>query len=160
MLRAGQHTGPGPKPGRTGCPAGLAVSLSTARPGPPSARARRRGFQRQTPRSPARRAGVLRNTSGGAEAWTVSGVSGRQDQAPPHLPANRGPGCPDFFHRYENGDLRTAVGWPAARTGSTPGELNPVMRQGPLSTPRAARLPVPTARRPSARRPSASPAYG
>nr|WP_168515817.1 hypothetical protein [Streptomyces sp. S1D4-11]QIZ00833.1 hypothetical protein HEP87_52910 [Streptomyces sp. S1D4-11] len=103
-----------------------------------------------------------RNTSGGAEPWTESSVSGRQDQAPPHLPAHRWLGCPDFFHRYENGNLRTAVECPAARTGSTPGEtgstpgeLNPVMGQGPLSAPRAAGLPVATARRPSARPPSA-----
>lgn len=35
----------------------------------------------------------------------------------------------DFFHWYENGELRTTFEWPAARTGSTPDELNPVMRE-------------------------------
>lgn len=34
----------------------------------------------------------------------------------------------DFFHWYENGELRTTFEWPAARTGSTPDDLNAVMR--------------------------------
>ncbi|MEV0415162.1 DUF6461 domain-containing protein [Streptomyces sp. NPDC050448] len=33
----------------------------------------------------------------------------------------------DFFHWYENGELRTTFEWPADRTGSTPDELNSVM---------------------------------
>jgi hypothetical protein len=35
----------------------------------------------------------------------------------------------DFFHWYENGELRTTFEWPAHRTGSTPDELNAVMRE-------------------------------
>lgn len=35
----------------------------------------------------------------------------------------------DFFHWYENGELRTTFEWPARRTGSTPDELNTVMRE-------------------------------
>ncbi|WP_037634921.1 DUF6461 domain-containing protein [Streptomyces katrae] len=35
----------------------------------------------------------------------------------------------DFFHWYEDGELRTTFEWPADRTGSTPDELNGVMRQ-------------------------------
>lgn len=35
----------------------------------------------------------------------------------------------DFFHWYENGELRTTFEWPAARTGSTPDELNAVMTE-------------------------------
>lgn len=35
----------------------------------------------------------------------------------------------DFFHWYENGQLRTTFEWPANRTGSTPDELNAVMAE-------------------------------
>ncbi|MER7181187.1 DUF6461 domain-containing protein [Streptomyces hyaluromycini] len=35
----------------------------------------------------------------------------------------------DFFHWYENGELRTSFEWPTVRTGSTPDELNAVMRE-------------------------------
>ncbi|MFJ5157223.1 DUF6461 domain-containing protein [Streptomyces sp. NPDC088353] len=35
----------------------------------------------------------------------------------------------DFFHWYEDGELRTTFEWPADRTGSTPDELNAVMRE-------------------------------
>jgi hypothetical protein len=35
----------------------------------------------------------------------------------------------DFFHWYENGELRTTFEWPAHRTGSTPDELNSVMSE-------------------------------
>ncbi|MFI6493823.1 DUF6461 domain-containing protein [Streptomyces sp. NPDC050564] len=35
----------------------------------------------------------------------------------------------DFFHWYENGELRTTFEWAANRTGSTPDELNGVMRE-------------------------------
>ncbi|MEU1199173.1 DUF6461 domain-containing protein [Streptomyces sp. NPDC005813] len=35
----------------------------------------------------------------------------------------------DFFHWYENGELRTTFESPSARTGSTPDELNGVMRE-------------------------------
>ncbi|MCT9082208.1 DUF6461 domain-containing protein [Streptomyces fulvoviolaceus] len=34
-----------------------------------------------------------------------------------------------FFHRYENGELRTTFEWPASRTGSTPDELDAVMSE-------------------------------
>lgn len=33
----------------------------------------------------------------------------------------------DFFHWYENGELRTTFEWPSVRTGSTPDDLNAVM---------------------------------
>ncbi|MCX4804266.1 DUF6461 domain-containing protein [Streptomyces sp. NBC_01214] len=33
----------------------------------------------------------------------------------------------DFFHWYEQGELRTTFEWPADRTGSTPNALNPLM---------------------------------
>ncbi|MGY4387450.1 DUF6461 domain-containing protein [Streptomyces sp. TE12347] len=33
----------------------------------------------------------------------------------------------DFFHWYEEGELRTTFEWPADRTGSTPDALNPLM---------------------------------
>lgn len=33
----------------------------------------------------------------------------------------------DFFHWYEDGELRTTFEWPANRTGSTPDELNALM---------------------------------
>ncbi|MFJ6483767.1 DUF6461 domain-containing protein [Streptomyces sp. NPDC091682] len=33
----------------------------------------------------------------------------------------------DFFHWYEQGELRTTFEWPADRTGSTPDALNPLM---------------------------------
>ncbi|MEV7562708.1 DUF6461 domain-containing protein [Streptomyces sp. NPDC089795] len=33
----------------------------------------------------------------------------------------------DFFHWYEEGELRTSFEWPADRTGSTPDALNPLM---------------------------------
>ncbi|MFD7629527.1 DUF6461 domain-containing protein [Streptomyces sp. NPDC059851] len=33
----------------------------------------------------------------------------------------------DFFHWYEDGELRTTFEWPADRTGSTPDELNALM---------------------------------
>lgn len=39
----------------------------------------------------------------------------------------------DFFHWYENGESRTTFEWPANRTGSTPDELNGVMREVGLS---------------------------
>lgn len=40
-----------------------------------------------------------------------------------------------FFHWYENGDLRTTFeGWPTHRTGSTPDELNALMREVGLNT--------------------------
>nr|WP_328673236.1 DUF6461 domain-containing protein [Streptomyces sp. NBC_00328] len=35
----------------------------------------------------------------------------------------------DFFHWYEEGELRTTFEWPADRTGSTPDELNGVMTE-------------------------------
>lgn len=35
----------------------------------------------------------------------------------------------DFFHWYEDGELRTTFEWPADRTGSTPDELNAVMSE-------------------------------
>ncbi|MGV9563586.1 DUF6461 domain-containing protein [Streptomyces sp. NPDC003480] len=35
----------------------------------------------------------------------------------------------DFFHWYENGELRTTFEWPTVRTGSTPDELNGLMRE-------------------------------
>ncbi|MFE2537506.1 DUF6461 domain-containing protein [Streptomyces sp. NPDC059371] len=35
----------------------------------------------------------------------------------------------DFFHWYEEGQLRTTFEWPANRTGSTPDELNGVMME-------------------------------
>ncbi|MFJ2652073.1 DUF6461 domain-containing protein [Streptomyces sp. NPDC087420] len=35
----------------------------------------------------------------------------------------------DFFHWYEDGELRTTFEWPTDRTGSTPDELNEVMRE-------------------------------
>ncbi|MET9887407.1 DUF6461 domain-containing protein [Streptomyces sp. NPDC006430] len=35
----------------------------------------------------------------------------------------------DFFHWYEDGELRTTFEWLANRTGSTPDELNAVMRE-------------------------------
>lgn len=35
----------------------------------------------------------------------------------------------DFFHWHENGELRTTFEWPADRTGSTPDELNALMRE-------------------------------
>ncbi|MER6200600.1 DUF6461 domain-containing protein [Streptomyces sp. NPDC001586] len=35
----------------------------------------------------------------------------------------------DFFHWYEDGELRTTFEWPADRTGSTPDALNAVMRE-------------------------------
>ncbi|MFI6009527.1 DUF6461 domain-containing protein [Streptomyces sp. NPDC051243] len=35
----------------------------------------------------------------------------------------------DFFHWYENGELRTTFEWPADRSGSTPDELNAMMRE-------------------------------
>ena len=35
----------------------------------------------------------------------------------------------DFFHWYENGELRTTFEWPTVRSGSTPDELNGVMRE-------------------------------
>ncbi|MFE6554712.1 DUF6461 domain-containing protein [Streptomyces sp. NPDC004096] len=34
-----------------------------------------------------------------------------------------------FFHWYENGELRTMFEWPQVRSGSTPDELNAVMRE-------------------------------
>ncbi|MET8331949.1 DUF6461 domain-containing protein [Streptomyces sp. NPDC005181] len=39
----------------------------------------------------------------------------------------------DFFHWYENGELRTTFEWPASRTGSTPDELTAVMREAGLN---------------------------
>lgn len=35
----------------------------------------------------------------------------------------------DFFHWYEEGELRTTFEWPADRTGSTPDELNAMMTE-------------------------------
>ncbi|MFI6004796.1 DUF6461 domain-containing protein [Streptomyces sp. NPDC051366] len=35
----------------------------------------------------------------------------------------------DFFHWYEDGELRTTFEWPADRAGSTPDELNGMMRE-------------------------------
>ncbi|MFD8980545.1 DUF6461 domain-containing protein [Streptomyces sp. NPDC059564] len=35
----------------------------------------------------------------------------------------------DFFHWYENGELRTTFEWPADRTGRTPDDLNGLMRE-------------------------------
>ncbi|MER6444162.1 hypothetical protein DEJ51_01265 [Streptomyces venezuelae] len=35
----------------------------------------------------------------------------------------------DFFHWYEDGELRVTFEWPADRTGSTPDDLNPLMRE-------------------------------
>ncbi|MFE9881518.1 DUF6461 domain-containing protein [Streptomyces sp. NPDC005784] len=35
----------------------------------------------------------------------------------------------DFFHWYEDGELRTTFEWPTARSGSTPDALNSVMRE-------------------------------
>ncbi|MGW6981911.1 DUF6461 domain-containing protein [Streptomyces sp. NPDC054932] len=35
----------------------------------------------------------------------------------------------DFFHWYEDGELRTTFEWPADRTGSTPDDLNALMRE-------------------------------
>ncbi|WKD36444.1 DUF6461 domain-containing protein [Streptomyces xanthophaeus] len=35
----------------------------------------------------------------------------------------------DFFHWYEDGELRTTFEWPADRTGSTPDALNALMRE-------------------------------
>ncbi|MFD4866052.1 DUF6461 domain-containing protein [Streptomyces sp. NPDC058412] len=35
----------------------------------------------------------------------------------------------DFFHWYEDGELRTTFEWPSGRTGSTPDALNAVMRE-------------------------------
>ncbi|MCX5380427.1 DUF6461 domain-containing protein [Streptomyces sp. NBC_00091] len=35
----------------------------------------------------------------------------------------------DFFHWYENGELRTTFEWPGDRTGRTPDDLNPLMRE-------------------------------
>jgi hypothetical protein len=34
-----------------------------------------------------------------------------------------------FFHWHENGELRTTFEWPTVRSGSTPDELNAVMRE-------------------------------
>ncbi|MFJ4846886.1 MULTISPECIES: DUF6461 domain-containing protein [unclassified Streptomyces] len=34
-----------------------------------------------------------------------------------------------FFHWYEDGELRTTFEWPAVRTGSTPDDLVPLMRE-------------------------------
>ncbi|WP_392892731.1 DUF6461 domain-containing protein [Streptomyces sp. LN699] len=35
----------------------------------------------------------------------------------------------DFFHSYEDGELRVTFEWPADRTGSAPDELNALMRE-------------------------------
>lgn len=72
----------------------------------------------------------------GLSLWSSEAIWARDRASWRHSPPGRVPsriratGKPmDFFHWYEEGELRTTFEWPANRTGSTPDELNGLMTE-------------------------------